>query len=579
MSRQSKSVLQHRLLWVIVVITLFIVVYANSLIFTVNEGDHAVTMSYHLFGRNPQIEQVFSAYHGMMDVTLSFLPPDETILRYVSIGLSSISVVTMVLAILALTFSWLDPLTPTQKALIAGMLLLASPEFFYLGLIYSPATIAATFVFLSHLYLRRLVKNQNNSLTLNSNTLLKILFAAILFGFGVAFRWNLVIYGAVIAIDLVVLHIQHLNRDNIGQIIREASFRTTLIAYAGWGVLALVMTFLMIQLSGYSFDEILQQFRSAYIRNTEFNLNMVLSGLAMMTPATALMSLIGLLLMIKRRNPVIIPVLVGFAIASPWLTTGNPKVLISSVPALMLCLVNGFVFLWYQIESRQLRIIARIVIVALLILPWFIGIRVVTEGSAWGPGFEISPYDREPATGTSFDIVIGAGTAFNTAEEQRPIFGHAYVLLFGEWRALQTHISAEYDQVVQLAIEDDLPILILQFTPSYVTNRLVVMDYTTDDPYNQFFEDNDYFMTREFSNAAGDSLRFYYHEIDGDGTIEDLQQIASLAEYADQMVVYGYPRTMQQLYAVAPDTLQRLGVISAILDVDAFAETLEETSD
>lgn len=579
MSRQSKSFLQPSLLWVIVVIAMFIVVYVNSLIFTVNEGDHAVTLSYHLFGRNPQIEQVFSAYHGMMDVTLNFLPPEETILRYVSIGLSSISVVTMVMAILALIFSWLDPLTPTQKALIAAMLLLASPEFFYLGLIYSPATIAATFVFASHLYLRRLAKNQNNRLALNSNTLLNIVFAAFLFGFGVAFRWNLVIYGIVIVTDLSALHIQHLNRGNIRQIIREASFRTSLIAYVGWGVLALAMTFLMIRLSGYTFDEILQQVRSAYIRNTEFNLNMVLSGLAMMTPATALMSLVGFLLMIKRRNPVIFPVLVGFVIASPWLTTGNPKVLISSVPALMLCLVTGFVFLWYQIESRQLRIIARIVIIALLIVPWFIGIRVVTEGSAWGPGFEISPYDREPATGTSFDIAIGAGTAFNTAEEQRPIFGHAFVLLFGEWRELQTRISAEYDQVVQSAIEEDLPILILQFTPSYVTNRLVVMDYTTDDPYNVIFEGNDYFITREFSNAVGDRLRFYYHEVDGEGSDEDLQQIASLAEYVDQMVVYGYPRTMQQLYAVAPDTMQPLGVISAIIDMDAFAETLEDVSD
>src|SRR5690349_12382843 len=122
--------------WWIAVVGLFAVVYSCSLTPAYTEGDDAASIAYHLFGRKPLIQVPYSAYQAMMDTVLAILPPQEAVLRTGGILITSIAMVGMVLLMLCLVFEWLNVQERNQRLVAAIILLLVSPEFFYLGLVY-----------------------------------------------------------------------------------------------------------------------------------------------------------------------------------------------------------------------------------------------------------------------------------------------------------------------------------------------------------------------------------------------------------------------------------------------------------
>ena len=64
-------------------------VYIASLTFVYVEGDDATSIVYHAMGRDRSVQPAYSAYHGMMDVFLGWLPADEIVLRHLAISLTA----------------------------------------------------------------------------------------------------------------------------------------------------------------------------------------------------------------------------------------------------------------------------------------------------------------------------------------------------------------------------------------------------------------------------------------------------------------------------------------------------------
>ena len=234
---QFQSFIDKRWFWV--VIACFALVYVVSLSFAYVEGDDASSIAYHLYGRNSSIQPPYSPYHSMMDTVLGLLPVNEPLLRTVAVGLTSLAAIGIVLFMLAIAFDWLKTLPLASRWLIGLVVLLASPEFFYLGLAYLPGVIAMAFVLAAHLILRwGGIADEPPSLSANRGRII-ILFSAVVFGIGAACRWDITVYGAVIAADLVFGFGDR--RQPLVTLIR----RRWLVCMV-WGVLALLCFFLRI---------------------------------------------------------------------------------------------------------------------------------------------------------------------------------------------------------------------------------------------------------------------------------------------------------------------------------------------
>jgi len=562
--------------WILLVIGAFTLVYLLSLTFVYVEPDHADTIAFHLLGRNPELYSPYSAYHGMMDVVLSVLPPNEPLLRISTILITSVAAVGTLLLMLHLVFQWIGNLPPNHKLVITGIVILAIPELFYFGLGFSPTMIAMSFILLAHLLLRHIwYKAATHDTLFNNRKAFLIASSILFFGLGVSFRWPTAAYGAVIVTDLL-LH---------GKVpgTHANSVRSSLIFAAVWGVFALLAAVLAVAASGYGPVEMvkLTLFKiydiSHLTGNTErvlptINLQTMITLLSLLTPASVTLAGIGFVNILKKRSSLALLTVVGLLTVLPWIPSGVPKFLITFIPVLVLCVSVGAVVIWYEIKPTRMRSLLRLLTVVGLIFPWVVGFRVLREETAWGPGFERRPYDFGETEGLSIRPTFGPGVGLSTPEGVRPLFGHMYVL-GGHWRKF--HLTNNEDLVViSNAISDDLPVLFTRFSPANFINYAVPRGYITTDPKNRVLPGYDYFVERRFKNGEGQQLTLFYHEIDGDVTPDDVQQIANLP--VNEVIISGYPRTIRHLYQLAPNSLERIGARSAILDVELLRSTLKE---
>jgi hypothetical protein len=573
------SLVRRENTWPLVIVITFALVYLSSMTFVYAEGDHAASVAYHVLGRDSGLQPPFAPYHGMMDVVLSILPAQEPILRIASLVVTSLAAVGMTTLILFLIFDWIRDVAPSQKWAIAAILMLASPELLYLGLVYSPTSVAMCFVILAHLLLRRTLRTRDLPGIRSPKGGLWVIVSLVLFGLGVACRWSVVVYGAVIATDLVISGTQH--RNCTSRSVRERMAFAVL-----WGALALPSSLLAIAASGYGPHDIVGRWGDVdyYVQDTgtrlasggwiavEIGANLQ----SMVTPGFLTLGIVGFAALCRRRDLLVVVVLSGMAGIIPWLFTGVPKLMITAVPGMVVCVALGSLELGYEVGQVRLKLVAWPVVALLLLGPWIIGVRVSREGSAWGPGFEIRPYDRNESEGVHVALALGPGACFNTYEGPRPIFGHAFVLLGGAWRELVTELADARHQVVKQAISVNVPVLMAQWSPSYVVNELAAMGFTTSDPQDRALYANGYFTERRFLREEDQEVTLLYHEIKGEGTISDMQQVASLN--ADVVVFDGYPRVARHLYLLVPEALQKLGPTSAILDLNRLRSGLHTTT-
>jgi hypothetical protein len=560
--------------WFWVVIGYFAIVYLFSLSFAYVEGDDASSIVYHLYGRNSTIQPPYSPYHSMLDTVLGLLPINETLLRTAAVGLTSLAAIGIVLFMLAIGFDWLKTLPLAPSWLIALVVLLASPEFFYLGLVYLPGVIAMALVLAAHLILRWGGSvDEPPSLATNRGRL-TILLSAVVFGIGVACRWDITVYGAVIAADLIFGYGDR-RQALIGMI------RRRWLVCVVWGVLALLCFFLALVISGYGPDTVVAQLQKYqnYLGERSSRITETIGSLQpLATPAFAIFALVGLITLLRRRDPLLIVVAVGLIVILPWASRGVPKFILPGIPGLVACAIVGFSVLWTHFKPERWQTIVRVLIFVLLLGPWLIGVQVEYDDSAFGPGFETRAFDRPEPTSTKISLAIfGSGTLFPTSEGPRALFGHAAVLLGGGWRRAIDERWQEIETVTDYAIQNDLPLISTGNMSNFVVS-LWQRGFTTSDPRDpngESEEASNTLILRTFTNEAGQTLDTYKREITG----TQIELLHVLPTDLNQIVLHGYPRTLRKLYLDAPVTLlEKLGSVSALLDLEALRPIIAQTA-
>lgn len=573
----------NKYMWVFMLGAAFILIYWLALTPVYFESDFTFAITYHLLGGDSTLQAPYTARQGMMDLVLSLLPEKEGWLRIGAVAITSIAMTMMMLLMLGLVFEWIGGLSSAQRLLVTIVVLLASPEFFYLGLVFVPAAIAMCCLLAAHLLLRR-IPWANAPMPLVSHHAVGLFFAGVLlFGLGVSFRWSAGAYASVIMVDLLALSLS-------GRSPKKGGVLTKLALVAGWIVLAVVASLMAIRISGYSLTDILDNLRTAefvMLQNQigdesgagpAINVRTLMTALALLTPVALGLAVLGVLKMVLERREMLWVVVASALAVLPWIPSGNPKFMIIAWPAFLLAVALGLLWLWDGISHRLWQWLARFGLIGSLLVTWLVGVQIVQPGSAWGPGFELRAYDRVEPADRQLRLVMDSGAAFPTPEGNRPVFGHAYVLFGGLWRSLVTSVWEEFRGAVEDAQNLNVPILITQFSASYATNELIRQGYRTTDRYDRLYPANPYFAERRFFAEGLPDMTVFYREIDGPGDSDDLHQIASLSQRFRTIIVTGYPKLMRQLFETAPTALWKLGPTSARLNPAILANALHEAS-
>lgn len=549
--------------WFLPSLLVYIVVFWRSLIFIYIEGDDATSIAYHLLGRNPALQLPYSPYQGMMDTVMSLLPAQEEVLRITGMGLSALACVCFGYLLSRLVFDWNRNIPQRAKPFIVLLILFSAPELFYLGLSYKPALLAIDLLLCSHLVLRSMRSFDFST----SRNRLYFLSSLILFGLGVSFRWNTIVYGAVIVAD--IFFVSGMWKDK----------KQKILVCSTWGLLALVSSITAIVLSNinvldlsHAYSTMQSVLNQVGTEGSNAYLSMLLALSPLFTPGMVIALVIGFGLLVYRKNKLWIPVVAGLLGVLPFIRSGSPKNLITFIPELTLCFSIGLVAIWNFDRSTWKNYTARAAILSVILIPWVIGIRAVWGDTAWGPAFELKPYDRPENEENRFYPLLGTGSAFPTPGIPRPIYGY-FDNLFGDaLKNLELTLSNERSKVVDTAISENLPIVMTGWTPDYFVIELYKRGYTTKDAAYKESEIAKGFYDRLLTDPAGHSVYLFHYEIsdrDGQDIARELDPLA--AKYG-KVILVGYPSSMRALYFYCPNAMVSLGSKSAIVDLDVIGK-------
>jgi hypothetical protein len=581
---------QNYALWVALA---FGLVFACAHSFTYVEGDDATSLAYHLLGRDAALQPPYAAYNGMMDRLLSFLPASEPVLRGAAFGLTALAAVVFVLLALKLAFDWLGNVTPAQKTVAAGIVLLSCPELFFLGLAYIPNLVALAFIVGGHLALRRALAGQGSGPLAGAAPGWTALSLA-LFGLGVSCRWETITYGAVVVADV------WLGRD-ARQFAKQPA-RTWAFGFV-WGALALVSALAFIALSGYGpkamfeFYQLARKSSGGALRaDTGYGLrNVVGIYQPFFTPAFALLLAVGLGSFLLKSRALAVKALIGALPVLPQLYYGDPKLLLAGFPGLALCAAAGVQALWFARWPQPRLALARAALVALLVGPWLIGLRIHSKDTQWGPGFEVRtatpPADATAASAgasrsigmSGVSLAVGSGFAVSTPEGPRPFGGFAAVLLGGEWRRHLRLREQERRAVIAEALAAGRPVL-QDDGNSLVVIHLLELGFTTRDrspkaklkPGEAPAWDAHGICRRVFTHADGRRLEFL--QLQGNSLLfksEQLEKLVAGAKLGQVVLHSGYSSTLAKLFRAAPQSARALGPFSAIVELPLLHQAME----
>lgn len=560
--------------WLVCAVITFLVVYLSSLTFVYIEGDDAFSIAYHALGRNAAVQPPYSPYQGGADLLLSVLPAAEPVLRVAAMSLTAASACLAVILMLALAFSWLNETKACAKLFVALALMAAMPEFFYLGLVYTPMMTGMCLVLAAHLLARKLIGQPGtNSRTRDLRWWGFGLGSVCIFACGAACRWNLVLYGWVIFWDLFLAGGRPPST-------RLLDYRRGCIAMV-WGLAALGAWFGAVAVTGYGPAKMVAvaQEMAAFAQAThsgmagrgETLLFMIPNALPLFTPGTIVLFLtgIGVLLWQKWREGIVLLIL---ALPLPGLAyMGNPKQYIAFAMPLTIGFAVGCRFLWHLSFRGSPPWLLPLLSVCLLLVPWCIGVRARLGDNASGPGFEQRPYDRPTTNGYSLALTLGAGAAFPTAEGPRPLLGHGAVLFGGQWRAFVTQLADERHHLYQTTIREQMPLLILQGSTGYAVAELAGMGLSTREPKGNGFSDVVQEI-RHFDDGGQRSItvvQLRKSPLDFTRRPDISRTLANITG-KNQTAAYGYPSSLRTLFKADPAAMTKLGPTSTRLDLDRW---------
>jgi hypothetical protein len=536
--RQQKASRSPNHIWAFAPVIILLIAYLFSLEFQYVEGDDASTVIYHAMGRNVSLQSPYSSYHALADTLLHLLPAQEETIRVVAIACSAIANIFVVLLILQLIFDWLL-VTDVKIRILTGLIVtIGVPEFFYLGLVYTPTLFAMVFLLLSQLILHRIdfsIRSRNNSFW--------ILLSILLFSIGAAFRWDTVTYGAVIVVDLLFFATHRMTS--------QFSWRQRLAISVAWGGAALIGWFLVLMLLGFPPSSVFALLGWAGKWRQGFSLLTVVIGQTLLSPLIMLLSAVGLWALLHQRSILLVILGISLVVVAPWLPGGVAKTCFVAIPIILAVSSAGFLMLLH-LHNQTLRRFSLAALVIIGLFPWFIGIEARLGDTAWGPGFEMQAFNRPLNDGMSFQLVpLGAGAAVTTSEGPRALFGHFAAIFGGQWRTLIQTQNAEFTTAVVTAYEHHLPLYVFDDSEAYYIAVLLREGFVTQDP--------ELSRQRVFTRADGAEVTLIEPEKETIGMLEETLP-------PPRAVIVGEPSTLRAWYIAVPDALEMVGATTAIFN-------------
>lgn len=523
-SIQSKA---NRIHFSWIVILSFILIYSCSLTIYYVEGDDAATAFYHVAGRNIEIQKPYEPYHSGYDYILSILPANEEVIRYTMILLSAIAQPIFVISLLLIVFQWINiPVRSFKANIISLIFLLSIPELFFMGLYYNPTIVAMAFVTIAHLLVRKYF-------SVEKGYYWHLLLSILLFSFGATLRWNIVVYGLIIVLDLLI---------NI------KLTRKQIYLVLGWGFFALFLFFGFLWVEGMGIDEI--GYALKFEAKTNQNIIRSLSERIMIntpffTPALLLLLIIGLLATLMKFSynlRFLIFSFICFIVNYIFVSSFFYKVLAPIYVIILYFTATGII--WTFSKRKFLGWLSWIIIILITITPWILGIKIL-NARVWGPGFQLkdkyyslSNIEHSPHKSRNsyqWNLGFGDGIGFAHPEGPRPLWGYGNVLIGGLWRNLYINDYAEYERMFNEAKKEHLPLVKVGFNNN-MENILYAQGFITKEGNTNEILPN--LFSRLFTNNR-DSIFIYHLDIE-EHTINNSFQASIYKKFqGKKIILYG----------------------------------------
>lgn len=525
---------------------LFVLIGIVSLNLNYIEGDDARTILFHVFGRDASFQPPYSPYHSMFDTLLSLISTqNEETLRVVGIIISMVFSLVVLMSIAKI----IHKVFGDEKPQVFWFLLLLPfiiPEMLFSGLIMNPTNISFALVLLSHLFLITYMETSKVKF---------LLWAIVLFGLGVSFRWSCGFY-----IFVLFGHFIFSKTTGFKALFSVEKFKKSLLIFPFF----ILSVIIWIQISGYAITDIYDVYvhSAQYIETKELSLLAVAAtAISFTTPALALILLFGVIYCIRKRS--YWPLALLFISILPYFTMGiipMYKYMITIVLPLVIVMTYGVV----SIQKKSLMY----VLYGVVFIPWILGLQV-NSNTAWGPGFEvrsivnsdINEVNFNPDRSTSIkdvNVVIGSGMAMPTSEGPRPLFGFGKVLL-SDWNFFVENHNSERESSVNYAIENNCNIL-QDVNHSFITSKLCELGYMTEDKMNA---SNAFGVHRTFNNVENEiSVDVFKNK----KALFNSELMNSYMLKHNQVVVYSsYTNIMTKLKSKYKDQFKQQGAFWGIL--------------
>jgi hypothetical protein len=145
-------------------------------------------------------------------------------------------------------------------------------------------------------------------------------------------------------------------------------------------------------------------------------------------------------------------------------------------------------------------------------------------------------------------------------------------VLAGEWRRFVVGYWTEEESAVNRSVQSDTPLLLQDYGQGWSVVPYVALGYTTSDMHNRTINDGIVIERRWSQQGKRPSTSFQFvdpESIFDANAIEQLRQVGG-----ETMVISAWSSTLGKLHRIAPEALEPLGNVTAVLHLERLAEKL-----
>ena len=455
------------------------------------EGDDAITVLYHLCGRDSSVEKPYAAYNSGLDFLMNYVPINEPMLRSFAIHISFFfGWLVLCFSAIFLDIAFASNRSNSKYAFLY-LLPFVIPDFIFHSLIINSSNISFSFALLSLIFYM---------LFLKKGGLINFILSILFIGIAIPFRWSILsIFPVYYA--LLILY----DEKSIFYRIKITILHSALAIL--FGILAIII-------SGYDGSKLLQTILSGknYLENSELSLlSLFAMGVAFFTFTFLTLLVIGLFVAFYKqpKQKIIENAALLFLPFIPFVIISflpSFKFIISTLPILLFFAMGGYL---YIAKSKLFNGI----FVLMVVFTWFVGVKIYASGTATGPGYEmrVDPKlfkkeinehninNRIKVKGISLDF--DGGFLLPMLEGPRPFYGFYYVLFGGGWKQNIDDFTLERTKAMKI-LTSKKDLLFLQdrktafmqcdlFKVGYHTNMAFQHDAHQNLEYRDFIKDND----------------------------------------------------------------------------------------